>query len=71
MAAWGRNLGSAGGGLQGSSSGVAMAARTGATAQVTERAGSPARVGAARENVRVGVRGASLGAGGREDVGGA
>ena len=43
----------------------------GAAAQETAWAGAAARSGAARENVRVGVGGASSGAGGRKDVGGA
>ena len=56
--------------MLGSSGGVAMSARTGATAQVTARVAAAARAGVARENVRGGVRRASLGAGWREDVGG-
>ena len=70
MAARERNLVWAGGGLRGSSGGMAMAARTGEMAQVIARASVSESWGGARECFGL-ARRASSGAGGREDVGGA
>ena len=65
----GWNLGWACGGLRGIGGGAAVAARTGAAAQETARAGAAERSGAVRENIRVDVGGESSGAGGLKDVG--